>query len=91
MSALFENFFNVSLFRLIFNFFQVISEFMEILEKVSEEKMEQHLNASATSSQDLPYAKERIAMMSLILQRMLAQTGLVAIALLSFTTLTLSN
>ena len=49
---------------------------MEILDKVTEEKLEQHLNPSPTSTQDLPYTKERIAMMSLILQRMLAQTGI---------------
>jgi len=49
---------------------------MDVLSKVSDEKQEQHLNpVVATTTPDLPYNKERIAMMSLIIQRIMSVTG----------------
>ena len=50
---------------------------MEIVEKVAEDKQEQHANANGqlAAPNDLPYTKERLAMMSIILQRILTQTG----------------
>ena len=50
---------------------------MEIVEKVAEDKQEQHANANGqlTAPNDLPYTKERLAMMSIIVQRIMTQTG----------------
>lgn len=57
----------------------VVQEFMEVVEKVAEEKLEIVQNSSGAppiTSNDLLYTKERIGMMTGILQRMLSQTGL---------------
>jgi hypothetical protein len=69
--------FSIRLFQPAVEIFQVVTEFMEIVEKVAEDKQEQHANANGqlTAPNDLPYTKERLAMMSIIVQRIMTQTG----------------
>ena len=69
--------FSIRLFHPAVDIFQVVTEFMEIVEKVAEDKQEQHANANGqlTAPNDLPYTKERLAMMSIIVQRIMTQTG----------------
>jgi hypothetical protein len=69
--------FSIRLFQPAVDIFQVVTEFMEIVEKVAEDKQEQHANANGqlTAPNDLPYTKERLAMMSIIVQRIMTQTG----------------
>ena len=52
--------------------------------QVAEDKQEQHTNAIGQTmlTADLPYTKERLAMMAIILQRIQSQTGTLIIWIL---------